>query len=136
MVFVLSCVGSKACREMHRWSGRPKMGSAAALVMHTCVMALWRSSDDCNAVNGGGTLAGIDDTVEYGFDVVGVGGLVVGCRGLDGKAENNNAASDLGVGPDTTFGKAESLGVGVGSGVIRHVDESRSVSGRDLEGGG
>jgi hypothetical protein len=45
--------------------------------------------DDCNAVNGEGTLASVDDTVEDGFDVVGVGGLVVGCRGFDGEAENN-----------------------------------------------
>ena len=92
--------------------------------------------DDCNAVNGEGTLASVDDTVEDGFDVVGVGGLVVGCRGFDGEAENNEATSDLGAGPDTAFGEAESLGVGVGGGVVRHVDESRSVGGRDLEGGG
>ena len=92
--------------------------------------------DDCNAVNGEGTLAGVNDTVEHGFDVVGVRGLVVGCRGLDGEAENNEAASDLGAGPDTTFGKAESLGVGVGGGVICHVDESRSVGGGDPEGRG
>jgi len=92
--------------------------------------------DDCNAVNGEGTLASIDDTFEDGFDVVGVGGLIVRCIGFDGEAENNEVASDLGAGPDTSFGEAESLGVGVGGGVVHHVDESRSVGGRDLEGGG
>ena len=88
--------------------------------------------DDCNAVNGEGTLASIDDTVEDGFDVTGIGGLVVGCRGFDGEAENNESASDLGAGPDTAFGETESLGVGVGGGVGHHVDESRSFGGRDL----
>ncbi len=92
--------------------------------------------DDRNAINGEGTLASIDDTIEDGFDVAGVGGLVVGCRGLDGEAENNKAASDLGAGSNTSLCEAESLGVGVGGGVIRHVDEGRSVGGRDLEGGG
>jgi len=92
--------------------------------------------DDCNAVNREGTLVSINDTVKDGFDVVGVGGLIIGCRGFDGEAENNEAMSDLGVGPDTAFGEAESLGVGVGGGVVRRVDESRSVGGRDLEGGG
>ena len=46
--------------------------------------------DDCNAVNGEGTLASVDDTVEDGFDVAGIGGLVVGCRGFDGEAETTN----------------------------------------------
>ena len=50
--------------------------------------------------------------------------------------ENNEATSDLGAGSNTTFGEAESLGVGVGGGVIHHVDESCSIGGRDLEGGG
>jgi hypothetical protein len=35
---------------MHRWSGRPKRGSAAALVTHTCVMA----SDGSVGGRGGG----------------------------------------------------------------------------------
>ncbi len=47
--------------------------------------------DDCNAVNGEGTLASVDDTVKDGFNVVGVGGLVVGCREFNGEAENNKA---------------------------------------------
>ena len=61
-------------------------------------------------------------TVEDGFNVVGVGGLIVRCRGFDGKAENNKAASDLGAGPDTAFGEAESLGVRLGGVLVCHVN--------------
>ncbi len=92
--------------------------------------------DDSNAIDREGALARVDDAVEDGFDIVGVGGLVVGSRRFDSKSDNNEAPSDVGAGPDPAFGAAESLSVGVGGGVVRHVDESRRVGGRDLEGGG
>ncbi len=92
--------------------------------------------DDSNAIDREGALARVDDAVEDGFDIVGIRGLVVGCRRFDSEAYYNEAPGYVGAGPDPAFGEAESLSVGVGGGVVRHVDESRRVGGRDLEGGG
>ena len=78
--------------------------------------------DDRDAVDGERALAGINEAIKDGLDVGGVGSLVVGSGGVDGEADNNEATSDVGAGPDATFGEAEGLSVGVGGGVGCHVN--------------
>lgn len=91
--------------------------------------------DDGDTVDGEGAVAGVNDAIQDGFDVGGVRSLVIGSGGVDGKADNHKATGDLAASPNTTFFEAESLCVGVGRGVVRHVNESRS-SGRGDKGGG
>ena len=62
-------------------------------------------------VNREGAVASVNDVIKDGFNAVGVKHLITRGRGVDGKTNDNETTSDLGVCPDTTLREAEVLGM-------------------------